>query len=107
MSNLSITDANFEEEVIKHKGLVLVDFWANWCPPCHAYAPIIEKVAAAWEGKVKVVKLEVDENPKMAEKFGILSLPTTMFFKNGSVVEQLIGVQPEIILNEIAKKHSV
>lgn len=106
MSKLSITDANFDEEVLKHDGLVLVDFWANWCPPCHAYAPTIEKVAAAWAGKVKVVKLEVDENPKMAEKFGILSLPTTMLFKNGVVVEQMIGVQPETHLSEIVSTHS-
>lgn len=105
MSNLAITDSTFEAEVLKHQGVVVVDFWANWCGPCHAYSPLIEKLAGEWAGKVKVVKLEVDENPKTAEKYNVLSIPTTMIFKNGQIVEQMVGVQPEALLRQLVEQH--
>lgn len=89
-----VTDANFEAEVLKSNVPVLVDFWAPWCGPCKIYSPIIEEAAKDLEGKgVKIAKMNVDENQGVAGKYGIMSIPTTMFFKNGQPVDQLVGVQ--------------
>lgn len=89
-----ITDANFEEEVIKSDVPVLVDFWATWCGPCQTAGPIIEKIAGEYEGKVKVCKLNVDEGRQTAAQYGIMSIPTLNLFKDGKIVDQIVGVTP-------------
>lgn len=100
-----LTDQNFDQEVLKSDLPVLVDFWAIWCPPCQILGPTIEELANDFGGKVKFGKLDVDQNPKMAEKYEILSIPTLLIFKNGKVVKQIIGVKPkeELVkeLNEV------
>lgn len=96
----TFSDQNFEREVLEAKLPVLVDFWALWCMPCRAIAPVVEELAKEFEGKIKVGKLNVDENPATAQKYGIMSIPSLAFFKNGVIVEQLIGVQPKQVLEE-------
>ncbi len=104
MVDVTVTDANFDNEVLKSDTPVLVDFWAVWCGPCRMQDPIIEEVAHELEGKVKVGKLNVDENSTTAQKFGVMSIPTLMIFKNGTVVKQFIGVQSkETLLSELNK----
>lgn len=93
MSDLTLTDQNFEEAVIKSSMPVVVDFWAPWCTPCRIVTPIIHELAHEYEGKVKVLEMNVDENPKTAEQFNVLSIPTIMLFKNGQPVKSLIGAQ--------------
>ena len=93
MADMVITDQNFENEVLKSKKPVLVDFWAVWCGPCQMQGPIVEEVAKAMVSKAVVGKLNVDENPRMAQKYGVMSIPTLMVFKDGMVVRQFIGVQ--------------
>lgn len=102
---LILTDANFETEVLKSKVPVLVDFWAPWCGPCKIYGPIIEEVAKEMEGKnVKIAKMNVDENQGVPGKFGIMSIPTTMIFKNGAPAEQMVGVQAKDKILEKLKR---
>lgn len=104
MADMVITDQNFESEVLKSTKPVLVDFWAVWCGPCQAQGPIVEDVAKVMAGKAKVGKLNVDENPRMAQKYGVMSIPTLMVFKNGTIVKQFIGVQSkEVLLGELNK----
>jgi len=90
---LQFTDGNFEVEVLKSDKPVLVDFWAPWCGPCQMMGPIVDEVAKELAGSAKVGKLNVDENPQVAGKFGIMSIPTLLIFKNGVVVKELVGVQ--------------
>lgn len=99
-----ITDQTFEQDVMKSDKPVLVDFWAVWCGPCQVQGPIVEDVSANMGEKAKVVKLNVDENPVTAQKFGIMSIPTLMIFKGGQVIKQFIGVQSkETLLAELNK----
>ena len=96
MANVNeFTDANFEAEVLKSELPTLVDFWAVWCGPCRAIAPVVEKLAGEYQGKVKCGKLDVDHNQCVAAQFGIKSIPTLLLFKGGRVVEQLIGAGPQ------------
>ncbi len=96
MSNpLQFTDANFQSEVLDSDQPVLVDFWAAWCGPCRVVGPTIEELAHEYDGTVKVGKLNVDENPQSAGDFGISSIPAVLLFKDGKVVETLVGVQPK------------
>ncbi len=87
----AFTDANFEADVLKDTGLVLVDFWATWCGPCQIMGPVIDELAGEYEGKVKVGKCNVDDNPATAAKYGIMSIPTLIFFKGGEVLEKMVG----------------
>lgn len=104
MADVVVTDANFDKEVLKSDKPVLVDFWAVWCGPCIVQGPIVEEVAKQLAGKARVGKLNVDENPGVAQKYGIMSIPTLMVFKNGTVVKQFIGVQSkETLLGELNK----
>ena len=104
MADITITDANFDSEVLQATVPVLVDFWAVWCGPCQVQGPIVEDVAKAMAGKAKVGKLNVDENPQMAQKYSVMSIPTLMVFKNGTVVKQFIGVQSkEALVGELNK----
>jgi thioredoxin 1 len=100
MSYVNVTDDNFDSEVLKASGPVLVDFWAPWCGPCRMVGPIIEKLADEFSGKVKIAKLNVDENPAIAQKYNIMSIPTMKFFKDGEIAEEMIGAQPENILRD-------
>ena len=95
---INITDAQFEDMVLKAEGLVIVDFWAPWCGPCHQMAPSLEAFAQANTGKVKVFKLDSDENPKTAEKYEIRSIPTIIFFQNGEPVSRTAGTMSETTL---------
>ena len=95
MKPIEITDANFDSEVLKADTPVLVDFWAVWCGPCKMVAPVVEEIASEYDGKLKVGKLDVDNNPEVSMKFGIRSIPTLKVFKGGKVVEQIIGAVPK------------
>jgi len=86
-----ITDANFEQEVLNNEGVSVVDFWAEWCGPCRMVGPIIEQIAGEFEGKAVVGKVDVDNNPNVAMKYGIRSIPTILYLKNGEVVDKQIG----------------
>ena len=90
-----VTDSSFEDEVRKSTTPVIVDFWAPWCGPCKAVAPVLEQLAKEYAGKVKITKLNVDENPQTASRFSIRSIPTMMFFKNGKVINTLVGALPK------------
>ena len=90
-----VSDANFDAEVLKANGPVVVDFWAEWCGPCRMIAPALEEIATALGDKVKIVKLNVDENPATASKYGIMSIPTLMIFKNGELASRQVGAAPK------------
>ncbi len=93
MAEITLTDQNFDQEVLQSDQPVLVDFWAPWCGPCRMLAPVVEEIAKEYEGKIKVGKLNVDENQATAQKYGIMSIPTLVIFKGGKIVDQLIGAQ--------------
>jgi thioredoxin 1 len=95
MSVGKVSDANFETEVLKSSAPVVVDFWAEWCGPCRMIAPALEEIAGAMQGKVKIVKLNVDENPGTAAKYGIMSIPTLMIFKDGQLASRQVGAAPK------------
>jgi thioredoxin 1 len=90
-----LNDGNFESEVLKSDVLFLVDFWAPWCGPCHMVTPIVEEIGNDYEGKLKVGKLNVDENNQTAGQYGIMSIPSVLFFKEGKVVDQIVGAVPK------------
>ena len=102
---IEITDANFEQEVLKSQVPVLIDFWAVWCGPCKMVAPIVEELANEYDGKLKVGKLDVDNNRETAMQYGIRSIPTLLVLKNGEVVEQVIGAVSKAALVDKIKNH--
>lgn len=97
---VTITDQNFVQEVLQSDVPVLIDFWAAWCGPCRIIAPIIEELAHEFEGRAKIGKVDVDHNPQVAMQFNIRSIPTLLFFKDGHVVDQLIGTAPKRVLSD-------
>ncbi|NUM72308.1 MAG: thioredoxin [Ignavibacteriaceae bacterium] len=102
MKPLEITDGNFETEVINSDKPVLIDFWAVWCGPCRMIAPVVEELAKDYDGKLKVGKLDVDNNPNTSMKYGVRSIPTLLVFKNGKVVDQIIGaVSKNLIVQKL------
>jgi thioredoxin 1 len=102
---VSVTDQDFDERIIKGRGLILVDFWAAWCGPCRMVAPILEELAVEYEGQITVSKLNVDEHQQTAARFGIRSIPTILFFKDGSQVDQVIGAVPKSTLKSKIQQH--
>ena len=103
---MAVTDATFEQEIEKHDGLAVVDFWATWCAPCRMVAPILDQLASEYSGKAKVTKLDVDTNIRTASRFNVRSIPTILFFKNGQLVDQIVGAVPKPRLEEVFKKHA-
>jgi thioredoxin 1 len=107
MSNtMAVTDANFASEIEQASGLAVVDFWAEWCGPCRMVGPIVDQLAAEYAGKAKVTKLDVDSNQKTAMKYNVRSIPTILFFKDGKVVDTVIGFAPKPALEQKFKQHS-
>ncbi|MDZ7294328.1 MAG: thioredoxin [candidate division KSB1 bacterium] len=102
---VELTDANFASEVTEHKGLVLVDFWAEWCGPCRMVAPVVEKVAADYAGRLKVGKVNVDLHGKAAMTYGVTGIPTLILFKDGQVVDKIVGAVPEKELKKMVDRH--
>ncbi len=107
MGAVHLTDANFKKEVLESGATCLVDFWAEWCGPCLRVAPIIEELAEEYKGRVKVAKVNVDNGPKTATAYGVMSIPTLMFFKDGQVVEQIIGAVDKTELKSKIEEHLV
>ena len=97
---LEVSDATFDQEVLKSEQPVLVDFWAVWCGPCKALAPIVEVVAATYAGKLKVAKVNVDENSATPSRYGIRGIPSLLFFKGGKVADQVVGFVPQDVIEE-------
>lgn len=100
-----VSDDSFEEEVLKSELPVLVDFWAVWCAPCHMIAPSVENLAQSYKDKMKVVKINVDENPKTPANYGILSIPTLLLFKGGELKETIVGALPQNKIEDAITKH--
>lgn len=92
---LKVDNSTWEKEVTSAEGLIMVDFWAAWCGPCQMVAPIVEELASEYEGRLKTLKLNTDENPDIAGRFQIMSIPTLLFFKDGKVIDRIVGAAPK------------
>jgi len=104
MAEIILNESNWEEEVIKSNIPVIIDFWAAWCAPCLIISPVVEEISNEYGDKIKVGKLNVDENPSIAGRYSIMGIPTILFFKDGNIVDQVVGAVPKRILEEKVKK---
>ncbi len=104
-NTIKVTDQSFDNEVLKAKGPVLVDFWAEWCGPCRAIGPKLEEIAQEMAGHVTIAKVNVDENPDTPSKYGVRGIPTLIVFKNGKEVDQIVGNHPKENIVDLLKKH--
>ena len=102
---VTVTDANFEEEIGSSSGLAIVDFWAEWCGPCRVVSPIVEELAHEYAGQVKVGKLDVDSNRRTSQRFQIRAIPSILYFKDGQLVDQVVGAYPKRHLEEKIQQH--
>ena len=100
----TITDSNFDSEVLKSSQPVLIDFWATWCGPCRAIAPVVEQLAKEYAGKLKVGKVNIDENPKVPTSYDVRSIPTLLVFKDGKVLGQIVGAVPRPKIEDLIKR---
>ena|SRR5581483_11092465 len=105
-SAVVVTDTSFEQEIEKHEGLAVVDFWATWCGPCRVVGPILDQLASEYNGKAKVAKLDVDTNQQTTMRFNVRSIPTILFFKGGKLVDSVIGAVPKAKLEAKFKEHA-
>lgn len=105
VATAEVTDSSFKEEVLDSEMTVLVDFWAPWCGPCRMVAPVVDEISQQYEGKVKVVKVNTDENPNVASQYGIRSIPTLMIFKDGQRVDMVVGAVPKTTLANTLEKY--
>ena len=104
-NTFAATDANFESDIMKSNQLSLIDFWAEWCGPCRQLGPTIDAIADEFQGKMKVFKMNVDENPSTPTRFSVRGIPTLLLIKNGQVVDQLVGNHPKNVILEAIQKH--
>lgn len=104
MATINVTDADFEEKVLKSKTPVLVDFWAPWCGPCKIAEPVLEELSEEYSGKAQIVKLNVDENQKSTQKYGVMSVPTTVLFKEGKEIDRQTGFSGKKTFEDLIKK---
>ena len=102
---IEFTDGTFEEQVLKASGLVVVDFWATWCGPCKMIAPVLEELSKEYDGKVTFGKVNVDDEAEVTSQFGIMNIPTILFFKNGELVDRTVGALPKDLLKEKIDAH--
>src|SRR6266403_1116937 len=105
MNEVIVTEQNFDQEVLKSTLPVMLDFWAVWCGPCKVLSPLVEQIAQEYQGKLKVGKVNVDENNNLAMKYGVMSIPTLKFFKAGKVVGEMIGAAPKPVIEKEVQKH--
>jgi len=103
---MHVTDSDFEQQILKSEVPVLVDFWAAWCGPCRTVGPLVEELAGEYQGKVKIAKLNVDDNKQTPQKYGVKGIPTLMLFKNGAVVDQVVGAVPKSRIQDMLDKVS-
>ena len=101
---LHVTDENFDAEIMKSEVPAMVDFWAEWCGPCRMVGPVVEELAAQYQGKVKIAKMDVDKNRQTPAKFGIRNIPTLIFFKGGQVAQTIVGAQPKSYIEQELKR---
>ncbi|MEE8410475.1 MAG: thioredoxin [Myxococcota bacterium] len=102
---LNLTDGDFEAQVLKASQLTLVDFWAEWCAPCRALTPVVEEVAAEYKGRLQVAKMNIDDHPQTASQYSVRAIPTLLLFKDGEVVDQVVGLVSKSKLQDLVAKH--
>jgi thioredoxin 1 len=102
-----VTDANFDQEILKSDQVAIVDFWAAWCGPCRALAPVVDQLATQFQGKIKVAKMDVDKNVATPQRYNVRGIPTLLIFKGGQVAEQIVGYVPKETIEKALNKHTV